>query len=173
MDMKHVLFGFCLTVCQPMHAQTDWATVEQQLKTNRANWEEANQWNKRQSQELSNNVRRVQHEATWDVATVVSRQPRFATQWQQICTQVPVERRSPMGGVVGGVIGAVIGNQIGDGRGRDVATAAGAVIGHQLGSAQDTQVEIQTRCQQQPVQIPQGEIVTFDYRGRRFTQVFP
>ena len=108
-----------------------------------------------------------------DVAVVISKQPKFATAYQQVCTQVPVERRSQGGGAVGAILGAAIGNQIGGGSGRDIATAAGAVIGAQMGSQNDgTSVEIQTRCSQQPQQVVVGEIVTFEYRGRRFTQVF-
>jgi len=108
-----------------------------------------------------------------DVAVVVGRQPRYTTVYQQVCTQVPVERRSQGGGAVGAILGAAIGNQIGDGRGRDIATAAGAVIGAQMGSQSDgTVVEMQTRCSQQPTQVMAGETVTFEYRGRRFTQVF-
>ena len=108
-----------------------------------------------------------------DVAVVISKQPRFATMYQQVCSQVPVERRSQGGGVVGAIVGAAIGNQIGDGRGRDIATAAGAVIGGSMGSQGDgSVVEMQTRCSQQPVTFQQGEIVTFEYKGRRFTQSF-
>ena len=109
-----------------------------------------------------------------DVAVVVARQPRYTTVYQQVCTQVPVERRSQGGGAVGAILGAAIGNQIGDGRGRDIATAAGAVIGAQMGSQSDgTVVDMQTRCTQQPTQVMAGETVTFEYRGRRFVQVFP
>ena len=109
-----------------------------------------------------------------DYATVVARQPRFATMYQQVCTQVPVERRSSGGGgVVGAIVGAAIGNQIGGGHGREIATAAGAVIGGQMGSQNDgTTVSMETKCNNQPVQFQQGEVVTFEYRGRRFTQVF-
>jgi uncharacterized protein YcfJ len=108
-----------------------------------------------------------------DVAVVISKQPKFATMYQQVCSQVPVERRSQGGGVVGAIVGAAIGNQIGDGRGRDIATAAGAVIGGSMGSQSDgAVVEMQTRCSQQPVTFQQGEIVTFEYKGRRFTQSF-
>lgn len=108
-----------------------------------------------------------------DVAVVVARQPRYTTHYQQVCTQVPVERRSSGGGAVGAILGAAIGNQIGGGSGRDIATAAGAVIGGQMGSQSDgTTVEYQTRCSQQPTQVMAGEIVTFEYRGRRFTQMF-
>jgi uncharacterized protein YcfJ len=108
-----------------------------------------------------------------DVAIVVARQPRYVTSYQQVCTQVPVERRSQGGGAVGAILGAAIGNQIGDGRGRDISTAAGAVIGGQMGSQNDsTTVEMQTRCSQQPMQVLAGEYITFEYRGRRFTQEF-
>lgn len=107
-----------------------------------------------------------------DVAIVVQKQPRYVTSYQPVCTQVPVERRSQSGGAVGAILGAAIGNQIGGGHGREIATAAGAVIGGQMGSQNDTTVEIQTRCTQQAVQVLAGEIVTFEYRGRRFTQVF-
>ena len=108
-----------------------------------------------------------------DVAVVVARQPRYITSYQQVCTQVPVERRNQGGGAVGAILGAAIGNQIGDGRGRDIATAAGAVIGGQMGSQNDgTTVEMQTRCSQQPMQVLAGEYITFEYRGRRFTQEF-
>lgn len=108
-----------------------------------------------------------------EVAVVVYKQPRYVTSYQQVCSQVPVERRSQGGGVVGAIVGAAIGNQIGDGRGRDIATAAGAVIGGQIGSQNDgTTVEMQSRCSTQPIQIQQGEIITFEYRGRRFTQIF-
>ncbi|NDH32100.1 MAG: glycine zipper 2TM domain-containing protein, partial [Betaproteobacteria bacterium] len=79
------------------------------------------------------------------------------------------------GAVVGGVIGAALGNQIGRGDGKTVATAVGAVLGSQMGSqpAQATGYEIRNVCNNVPVQIQQGEIVTFEYRGRRFSQVFP
>lgn len=109
-----------------------------------------------------------------DAAVVVARQPRYVTSYQQVCTQVPVERRSSVGGgAVGAILGAAIGNQIGGGSGRDIATAAGAVIGGQMGSQNDsTVVEMQTRCNQQPIQVLAGEYVTFEYRGRRFTQEF-
>jgi len=114
------------------------------------------------------------YSTTQDVAVVVGRQPRYTTVYHQVCTQVPVERRSQGGGAVGAILGAAIGNQIGDGRGRDIATAAGAVIGAQMGSQSDgTVVDMQTRCTQQPTQVMAGETVTFEYRGRRFVQVFP
>lgn len=108
-----------------------------------------------------------------EIAVVVHKQPKYITAYQQVCTQVPVEKRSQGSGIVGAIVGAAIGNQIGGGSGRDIATAAGAVIGGQLGSQNDiSNVEMHTRCSQQPIQFQQGEIITFEYRGRRFTQVF-
>lgn len=108
-----------------------------------------------------------------DVAVVVSTQPRYGTVYRQVCTQVPVERKSIGGAIVGGVLGAAIGNQFGGGSGKDIATAAGAVIGSQLGSQNDTStVEMQTRCTQEPSYVQTGEIVTFEYKGKRFTQSF-
>lgn len=107
-----------------------------------------------------------------DVAVVVARQPQMRTVYQQVCTQVPVERRGVGGTIVGGVLGAAIGNQIGGGSGRDIATAAGAVIGGTIGGQNDSTVEMRTQCTQQPMQVQAGEIITFEYRGRRFSQVF-
>jgi len=177
MDLKHFFAAIAVTAASvPALAQTDWNAVEQQFQRDRATWEQSNRWNQSNTTNINSRsyVTRVQYNNNQpDVAVVVSRQPRFATSYQQICTQVPVERRSQGGGAVGAILGAAVGNQIGDGRGRDIATAAGAVIGAQLGSQNDgTTVEMQTRCSQQPQQVMVGEIVTFEYRGRRFTQVF-
>ena len=116
---------------------------------------------------------------TLDAASVVARQPNFVTVMQQQCqqVQVPVQGTAPNvgGGVVGGVIGAALGNQIGRGDGKTVATAVGAVLGSQLGSqpAQASGYELRQVCNNVPVQIQQGEIVTFEYRGRRFSHAFP
>lgn len=147
MDLKLSLAGLLVVVASvPLHAQTI---------------------------DRYNHTTITTRDMTSDVAIVVARQPRYVTSYQQVCTQVPVERRSQGGGAVGAILGAAIGNQIGDGRGRDIATAAGAVIGGQMGSQSDgTTVEMQMRCSQQPTQVLAGEIVTFEYRGRRFTQTF-
>jgi len=115
-----------------------------------------------------------------DVAYVVGRQPNFVTVTQQQCQQVQVQTSnggSNMGGtIVGGVLGAALGNQIGRGDGKTVATAVGAVLGSQLGGQQVAaapSIEYRTVCNQVPVQVQQGETVTFEYRGRRFSQLFP
>jgi uncharacterized protein YcfJ len=177
MDLKASLVGLLVAVASvPVYADTDWNRVEQQFRNDRAVWEQSNRWNQANTNSYSarSSITRVQYNTlSNDVAVVVNRQPRYSTVYQQVCTQVPVERRSQGGGAVGAILGAAIGNQIGDGRGRDIATAAGAVIGGQMGSQNDgTTVDMQTRCSQQPSQVVTGEIITFEYRGRRFTQLF-
>ena len=107
---------------------------------------------------------------------VVQIQPRYITQYQQQCQQVQVRvDNSGVGTVIGGVTGGIVGNQVGRGSGRDAATVAGAIIGGMVGNriGQD-QVQYETRqeCQSVPVTVQQGEIVTFEYRGRRFSQTF-
>ncbi|NDC71299.1 MAG: glycine zipper 2TM domain-containing protein [Betaproteobacteria bacterium] len=91
--------------------------------------------------------------------------------------QVPVQGTgSSVGGAVAGsVIGAALGNQVGRGDGKTVATAVGAVLGSQLGAQQPqaSGYELRNVCNNVPVQIQQGEIVTFEYRGRRFSHQFP
>jgi uncharacterized protein YcfJ len=98
----------------------------------------------------------------------------YQQQCQQIMVQRPATSGNDAGGVFGAIAGAAIGNQIGGGSGRDIATAAGAVIGYQMGRGepQSSSIGYRTVCNQVPVTVQQGEIVTFEYRGRRFTQVF-
>ena len=176
MDLKHFFTAIAIATSVPALAQTDWNAVERQFQRDRASWEQSNRWNQANTTTHSarSNIIYAQYGTPPDVAIVLSRQPRYVTSYQQVCNQVPVERRSSVGGgAVGAILGAAIGNQIGGGSGRDIATAAGAVIGGQMGSQNDsTVVEMQTRCNQQPIQVLAGEYITFEYRGRRFTQEF-
>lgn len=107
---------------------------------------------------------------------VVSVQPMFTTIQQQQCHQVQVRNdNSGMGTVIGGVAGGILGNQVGKGSGRDAATVAGAIVGGMVGNriGQDqAQYETRQQCTMVPVQVQRGEIVTFNYRGRIFTQAF-
>jgi uncharacterized protein YcfJ len=107
---------------------------------------------------------------------VVSSQPRFVTTNQQQCRTVAVyEDNSGVGTVIGAIAGGVIGHQIGGGFGRDVATVLGTGIGASVGQriGQDQrQVVNKQVCDLVPVTIQQGEVVTFNYKGRVFTQVF-
>lgn len=113
-----------------------------------------------------------------EVAQVVSIQPRMITITQQQCRQVTVQAQntgSTAGMVVGGVAGALLGSQIGGGSGRTAATAAGAIggamVGNHLGGQQGG-AQQQTVCENVPVTVQQGEIITFSFRGRTFTQAF-
>lgn len=109
---------------------------------------------------------------------IVNIQPRLITTYQQQCEQIAVQRPATSGNTAGGVLGAIagaaLGNQVGGGSGKDIATAAGAVIGYQVGrgDGQPGGIEYQTVCKQVPVTMQRGEIVTFSYKGRRFTQMF-
>ena len=112
-------------------------------------------------------------------AEVLYVQPRMVTTHEQVCEQIPVQRptqHNHAGAILGAIAGAALGNQIGGGSGKVIATASGAVIGahfggsggdHQLGSYTYQQV-----CRTVPVTQQRGEIVTFKYKGKTFSQVF-
>jgi uncharacterized protein YcfJ len=109
-------------------------------------------------------------------AEVIRVEPRMVTVQQQQCQEVVVRNdNSGVGTIIGGVTGGIVGNQVGGGSGRDAATIAGVIIGGMVGNriGQD-QAEYSTRqhCTITPVQVQQGEIVTFRYRGRVFSQTF-
>jgi uncharacterized protein YcfJ len=109
-------------------------------------------------------------------AEVVRIEPRMITVQQQQCQEIVVRTdNSGVGTVIGGVTGGIVGNQVGGGSGRDAATIAGVIIGGMVGNriGQD-QATYQTRqqCTTVPVQVQRGEIVTFRYNGRVFTQTF-
>lgn len=116
--------------------------------------------------------------AQQEVAHVLQISPRMVTIQQQQCQQVLVQGsdNSTAGAVIGGVAGGILGNQVGAGQGRTAATALGAVVGAFSGSAiggRDAGVaQYRTVCNAVPVTMQQGEIVTFEFRGRQFTQVF-
>jgi len=109
-------------------------------------------------------------------AEVVRVEPRMISIQQMQCQEIIVRSdNSGVGTVIGGVAGGVIGNQVGKGSGNTAATVAGAVVGGMVGNriGQD-QAEYTTRqqCTISPVTVQQGEIVTFRYRGRTFSQTF-
>ena len=109
-------------------------------------------------------------------AEVVSVQPRMVTIQQQQCQEVVVRSdNSGVGTVIGGVTGGIVGNQVGGGSGKDAATIAGVVIGGMVGNriGQDqANYTTRTQCTMTPVQVQRGEIVTFRYNGRIFSQTF-
>lgn len=111
-----------------------------------------------------------------DDVRIISSQPRYVTTYQQQCEQVQVYRdNSGLGTVIGGVAGGLLGSTIGSGSGNTAATIAGAVIGGTVGNnygSEQGRVETRQACRSVPVTVQQGEIVTFSYRGRTFTQIF-
>jgi len=111
-------------------------------------------------------------------AEVVRVEPRMVTTQQQQCqevvVQVPGSSGNTAGGVLGAIAGAALGNQVGGGSGKDIATVVGGVVGYQVGKGEATAATIERRvqCTISPVTVQQGEIVTFRYRGRIFSQTF-
>jgi uncharacterized protein YcfJ len=111
-------------------------------------------------------------------AEVVRVEPRMVTTQQQHCqeilVQVPGSSGNQAGSVLGAIAGAALGNQVGSGSGKDIATVVGGVVGYQVGRGEATAATIERRvqCTISPVTVQQGEIVTFRYRGRIFSQTF-
>ena len=111
-------------------------------------------------------------------AEVIRVEPRMITTQQQQCqevlVQVPGSSGNTAGGVLGAIAGAALGNQVGGGSGKDIATVVGGVVGYQVGRGEATAAttERKVQCVMTPVTVQQGEIVTFRYRGRIFSQTF-
>jgi uncharacterized protein YcfJ len=111
-------------------------------------------------------------------AEVIRVEPKMVTQQQQQCqevlVQVPGSTGNAAGGVLGAIAGAALGNQIGGGSGKDIAAVVGGVVGYQVGRGEATAptTERRVQCTTIPVQVQRGEIVTFRYNNRVFTQTF-
>jgi uncharacterized protein YcfJ len=109
-------------------------------------------------------------------AEVIRVEPRYVVTQHMQCQEIQVRTdNSGVGTVIGGVAGGIIGNQVGKGSGRDAATVAGAVVGgmvgNRIGQDQGSYVTRQ-QCFTVPQSVQRGEIVTFRYQGRIFTQTF-
>ena len=111
-------------------------------------------------------------------AEVVRVDPQYSSVPQQECRQVAVQRgatsENPAGGVLGAIAGAAIGNQVGGGAGKDIATVVGGIMGYQAGRGEASPggVEYRTVCEYTQSTVQRGEIVTFQYKGKTFTQKF-
>jgi uncharacterized protein YcfJ len=111
-------------------------------------------------------------------AEVIRVEPRMITVQQQQCNevlvQVPGSSGNAAGGVLGAIAGAALGNQVGGGSGKDIATVVGGVVGYQVGRGEATAptTERRVQCSYVPVQLQRGEIVTFRYNNRVFSQTF-
>lgn len=109
---------------------------------------------------------------------VMSTQPRIITVQQQQCQiqEVVREGNTGSGGTIGAVAGGLLGSTLGSNRNDHLAgTVIGALIGGAIGndvSKGPAQIEQRQVCRYIPVQVQQGEIVTFNYKGRVFTQTF-
>jgi len=108
---------------------------------------------------------------------VVNVQPKFITVQQQQCHVQEFHRDSSSGsGTIGAVAGGLLGSTLGSNRNDQLAgTVIGALIGGAIGNEvgrEPTRIEHRQVCRYIPVQVQQGEIVTFSYRGRVFTQTF-
>ena len=108
---------------------------------------------------------------------VVNVQPKFITVQQQQCHVQEFHRDSSSGsGTIGAVAGGLLGSTLGSNRNDQLAgTVIGALIGGAIGNEvgrEPTRIEQRQVCRYIPVQVQQGEIVTFSYRGRVFTQTF-
>jgi uncharacterized protein YcfJ len=109
---------------------------------------------------------------------VMSVQPRLVTVNQQQCQIQEVVRdgNNGSGTAIGAVAGGLLGSTLGGNRNDHLAgTVIGALIGGAIGnemSREPARVEQRQVCRYVPVQVQQGEIVTFNYRGRVFTQTF-
>lgn len=107
---------------------------------------------------------------------LVSVQPRMVTTLQQTCESVPVPRPAQVnhaGMILGTIAGAALGNQIGGGSGKTIATAAGAMLGGHYGRGEiiPAGLDYQNVCKNHPVTHQKGEIVTFKYNGKLFSQI--
>lgn len=108
-----------------------------------------------------------------EYAVVVNVEPKHALVEQKHCTPVDPHRveipTNTGGAVLGAIGGAYIGNQIGKGSSKDITTAAGAVIGYNIGAgSRSTESTPRQVCKNVVVHSQNGEVVTFEYRGRRF-----
>ena len=109
---------------------------------------------------------------------VIGVQPRYITTQQQQCYVQDVVREGNTGSgtAIGAVAGGLLGSTVGGNRNDHLAgTVIGALVGGAIGNEmtrEPARVEQRQVCRYVPVQVQQGEIVTFNYRGRVFTQTF-
>ena len=105
--------------------------------------------------------------------TIVDIKPKHRNVMTRQCRQEQVNTdNSTAGTIIGGVAGGIIGNQVGKGTGKDAATVLGAIVGATAGGRIGSdQHNIETRevCTNVPTTVITGEVVTFVYKGRRYS----
>ena len=104
---------------------------------------------------------------------IVDVKPKYRNVITRQCRQEQVSSdNGTTGAIIGGVAGGIIGNQVGKGTGKDAATVLGAIVGAtaggRIGSDQHN-TEIREVCTNVPTTVISGEIVTFIYKGRRYS----
>ena len=108
--------------------------------------------------------------------------PRQECRDQVVQVQQPAPQRGVGGAILGGLVGGLAGNQVGGGTGRSVATAAGAIAGALVGDRVDnantpnqgavTEQQVrQCRTIDHWESRTTGYEVTYDYRGRNYTDI--
>lgn len=105
--------------------------------------------------------------------TIVDIKPKHRNVVTRQCRQEQVSTdNGTTGAIIGGVAGGIIGNQVGKGTGKDAATVLGAIVGAtaggRIGSDQHN-VETREVCTNVPTTVITGEVVTFIYKGRRYS----
>ena len=108
---------------------------------------------------------------------VISTQPRLVTIQQQQCHIQEFQQQSSGGsGAIGAVAGGLLGSTLGGNSNDKIAgTVIGALIGGAIGNEvgrEPPRIEQRQVCRYVPIQVQQGETVTFSYRGRVFTHSF-
>jgi uncharacterized protein YcfJ len=118
-------------------------------------------------------------------ARVISVQPNYVTQYQNIPRQqcqdveVPVYGQesgvNTEGAIIGGLVGGILGNQVGGGSGREAATGvgaiAGAIIGGNSGNRQVTGYRTERQCAEvmvrEEVRSIRNYTITYEWNGIR------
>ena len=102
---------------------------------------------------------------------VLSVQPNYITEYRLHCTDVHVAQdNSALGTALGGLVGGSIGYQSGSKTMTVLGAAVGSIVGNDMGKNR-TSVRTTQTCRNVPISVPYGEQITFEYRGRVFTQV--
>ena len=109
--------------------------------------------------------------------SIVRVTPKYITKVVQECKmrQVVIEERAGAGALSGGIVGGVAGHQVGGGSGKTAATILGAIIGTGVGrrvAEENPKITEREICSDVEYQEQSGEIVTFEYNGKIFTQSF-
>jgi len=106
---------------------------------------------------------------------VISVEPKMGYRPMQVCSnhmvQVP---RSQGASTMGGLLGGIVGSQIGHGDTRVAGAVIGSIVGSGIANQQyENRYEQRTVCNTTYEQYQLGEVITFSYRGRTYTQFTP